>query len=107
MGTLSGQTEILAFDVFFFIRTLPAQCDDFFRHFTKGNNFADFLEGEAFQHRGLLIRVARDALRKTGKMVKKLLAWKNQGIRNFAENQGKIREFQKILSLEGQNIQIL
>ena len=30
---------------------------------------------------------------------KKFPAGKNQGILNFAENQGKIREFQKILSL--------
>ena len=37
--------------------------------------------------------------RKTGKMVKKFPAGKNQGIWNFAENQGKIGEFQKILSL--------
>ena len=32
-------------------------------------------------------------------MKKKIPAGKNQGNRNFAENQGKIREFQKILSL--------
>ena len=30
---------------------------------------------------------------------KKFPAGKNQGVWNFAENQGKIREFQKILSL--------